>query len=58
VVSNDLIVGEDSDSGVGRMKEWSAEALFISSFLDVEVENVLTPRSRIVRLWHPQLVLL
>jgi hypothetical protein len=49
VVSNDLIVGDDSESDVGRTKEWSAEALFISSFLDREVENVLTPLSRIGR---------
>jgi hypothetical protein len=49
VVSNDLIVGEDSDSGVGRIKEWRAEALSISSCLDIEMEKVLTPLNRIGR---------
>jgi hypothetical protein len=47
VVSNDLIVGEDSDSGVGRMKEWSAAALSISHIRDERIENVLTPLNRI-----------
>jgi hypothetical protein len=58
VVSNDLIVGDDSRSVVGRMKEWRAEALSISSLLDIEMEKVLTPLSRIGRLWLRQLVLL
>jgi hypothetical protein len=58
VVSNDLIVGDDSESDVGRMKEWRAAALSISQFLDREVEKVLTPLSRIGREWIPLLVLL
>jgi hypothetical protein len=58
VVSNDLIVGDDSESDVGRMKEWRAAALSISHIRDGRMENVLTPLSRIVRLWHPPLALL
>jgi hypothetical protein len=49
VVSNDLIVGEDSDSGVGRMKEWRAAALFISHIRDERREGVLAPLNRIGR---------
>jgi hypothetical protein len=49
-------VGDDSESDVGRMKEWRAAALSISQFLDREVEKVLTPLSRIGRLWLLPLV--
>jgi hypothetical protein len=49
VVSNDLIVGDDSETDVDRMKEWRATALFISHIRDGRIENVLTPLSRIGR---------
>jgi hypothetical protein len=49
VVSNDVIVGDDSEPDVGRMKEWRADALSISQFLDMVMEHVLTPLSRIER---------
>lgn len=47
MVLNDLIVGAESD--VGRIKEWRADALFISHIRDVEMENMLTPLNRIGR---------
>jgi len=58
VVSNDLIVGDDSESDVGRMKECRADALSISRNRDGRMGNVLTPLNRIGRLWIPLLVLL